>query len=567
MQLSTQRIATGFDRPVYVTSPPNDPNRLFVVEKNTGNIRILNPNTGAVLNTPFLTVPASDLLKGGEQGLLGLAFHPNFAANGKFYVSYVAPGGGAAGQTKVVEYTVSASNPNLANPNSARVVLTVDQPAGNHNGGWIDFGPDGYLYVAIGDGGGSGALPGIPDQSGNSQALNNNLLGKILRLDINRDDFAGDNQRNYGIPASNPFVGKPGDDEIWVYGLRNPWRNSFDRLTGDLYTADVGQAEQEEINVQLGNSPGGENYGWKYREGNLVYGSPSAPANLVSPVYVYDHSVGQSITGGYVYRGQSSQLAGTYFFGDFVSGRIWSFRYRNGAVTEFTDRTAELSPASGSGAINNIASFGEDAQGNLYIVDFDGEIFKLQVTNTGGGGQILTGTGSNDTLTGGNGNDTITGNSGSDSLKGGRGNDSITGDIGSDLLQGGIGNDMLQGGIGKDSLLGEAGNDVLTGGAGRDILTGGTGRDRFVYKAWGERGDRITDFKLGEDLIVVSGLLSSFGYTGNNAIADGYVRFTQSTSSTLIQVDTDGTAGQSRFVTLATLSNVQASALGVSSLI
>jgi glucose/arabinose dehydrogenase len=378
VQLSTRRIASGLNNPLYVTAPPGDINRLFILEQKTGEIKILNLNTGRVSSTPFLKISSSDLLKDGfEQGLLGLTFHPNYASNGKFYVNYTSPGGGAAGQTKIIEYQVS-DDPNLADSATARTILTFNQPEQNHNGGWMAFGPDGYLYVATGDGGGSGFKPGIPSFADNSQDITNNLLGKILRLNVNSDAFPDNPNRNYANPSDNPFVGKTGDDEIWVYGLRNPWRASFDRATGDLYIGDVGQGSREEINFIPSSSDGGENFGWNLKEGTINLGGGSLPSNLVNPIYDYSHSAGKSVIGGYTYRGSVGTLRGAYFFGDFVSGKIWSLRYDGTNVSAFRDRTSELAPNTGS--IDQIASFGEDAAGNLYIVDLDGEIYKIEAT-------------------------------------------------------------------------------------------------------------------------------------------------------------------------------------------
>lgn len=385
VELSSKLVVDGLDNPLYVTAPPEDFNRIFILEQNSGNVKIFDLNTEQLLAEPFLTIPADELLNNGfEQGLLGLAFHPEYSENGKFYVSYTAFGGGAAGQTKLLEYQVSDTDPNLADPNTARTILTIDQPQINHNGGWIAFGPDDYLYWASGDGGGAGFLPGIPSESDNSQDITRNLLGKILRIDINGDDFISDPNRNYAIPPTNPFVNRRrGDDEIWAYGLRNPWRPSFDRDTGDLYIADVGQNSLEEINFQPASSAGGENYGWNIFEGSLPYQPRRiTPRNLVFPIYEYDHSIGQSVTGGYVYRGEVDELTGTYFFGDFTAGKIWSFRYENDEITEFTDRTEELVQAENSGTIDQLASFGEDAAGNIYLVDLDGEIFRLEVETT-----------------------------------------------------------------------------------------------------------------------------------------------------------------------------------------
>ncbi|GFE69723.1 sorbosone dehydrogenase family protein [Chroococcus sp. FPU101] len=372
IELSTQRIVTGLDRPLFVVAPPNDPRRLFIVEQKTGEIKILDLNTNTVLSTPFLNLDDDDLLAAGfEQGLLGLAFPPDYQNNGKFYINYTAPGGENAGQTKIVEYQVS-SDPNIANANTARTILTFNQPAQNHNGGWMDFGSDGYLYIASGDGGGSGYQPGIPSFSDNSQDITDNLLGKILRIDVNADAFPNEANRNYTIPANNPF-----SNEIWVYGLRNPWRSSFDQLTGDLYIGDVGQNTWEEINFQSHSSSGGENYGWNLREGSLN-NINNPPANLVDPIYQYEHPTGFSVIGGYVYRGSVSELQGTYFFGDFVTNKIWSFRYDGITIQEQRDRTAELTPDTGT--ITDIASFGQDTLGNLYIVSLDGDIFRIEAT-------------------------------------------------------------------------------------------------------------------------------------------------------------------------------------------
>jgi glucose/arabinose dehydrogenase len=344
---------------------------LFIVEQHTGRIKILNLNTGLVNSTPFLDIDG--LATGNEQGLLGLAFHPDYAANGLFYVNFNE----SSGTTNIRRYQVSAGNPDIANPGSGTTVMTYSQPYSNHNGGWLGFGPDSFLYISSGDGG-SGNDPG-----NRAQDITSQKLGKILRINVNGDDFPGDTNRNYAIPSSNPFVGWTGDDEIWAYGLRNPWRASFDRLTGDLYIADVGQIQREEINFQPASSTGGENYGWRVMEGTRC-NFPSDPLpcydpSFTAPIHEYMHvgapDGGHSITGGYVYRGPIRQLQGTYFFTDYVSDQIWSFRFDGTSKTEFVNRTAELSPDVGS--IGSISSFGEDAFGNLYIVDLGGEVFKI----------------------------------------------------------------------------------------------------------------------------------------------------------------------------------------------
>ncbi len=378
--LSTVRVASGLNRPVFVTHAPGDETRLFIVEQR-GVIKILDLSTETVLGTAFLNIDA--LVAGpantfDERGLLGLAFHPDYADNGFFYVNYT----NNASNTTVARYTVSA-DPNKADSASAQLIIAISQPQTNHNGGWIGFSPnDGLLYIAMGDGGGACDVHGA---NGNGQDITNNLLGTMLRIDPSTAVGVG----GYSNPPSNPFVGVTGDDEIWAYGLRNPWRPSFDRETGDLYIADVGQSAREEINFQAGTSTGRENYGWRCFEGNncsSISGCSTTPCGcsttgLTFPIHVYTHALGLSITGGYVYRGcDIPSLDGTYFFADFATVRIWSFLY-DGSVTEFVDRTSELSPSSDGFAVGAIASFGEDARGEVYIVDrastTTGEIFRI----------------------------------------------------------------------------------------------------------------------------------------------------------------------------------------------
>ncbi len=376
--ITTVRIASGLDRPLYAVSPPGDAERLFIVEQHTGKIRILNLLTHQINGVDFLDIDG--LSTGNEQGLLGLAFDPNYTDNGFFYVNVTVSGTGA---TEIRRYSVSA-DPALADAASETLILTFSQPQSNHNGGWIAFGPDGYLYIASGDGGG-----GNDDDTGHTPGLGNGqdtavLWGKLLRIDVYGDDFPDDTNRNYGIPPDNPFVGISGADEIWAYGLRNPWRNSFDRQTGDLYIADVGQGIQEEINFQPATSPGGENYGWRVMEGELCnFSNDPLPCNdpiFIDPMHVYNHAPapngGFSITGGYVYRGGRSDLQGTYFFADYVTAQIWTFEYDGSSKTNLTNRTAEMAPDVGS--IASISSFGEDALGNLYVLDLSGgEVFKI----------------------------------------------------------------------------------------------------------------------------------------------------------------------------------------------
>ncbi|MCH8804544.1 MAG: PQQ-dependent sugar dehydrogenase [Planctomycetes bacterium] len=361
-EIGTVRVASGLSRPVFVASPPGDADRLFIIEQHTGRIKILNLTSGVINPTPFLQI--SGLSRGNEQGLLGLAFHPNYAKNGFFYVNVNVSGGA----TFIRRYTVSAGDPDIADPASVQTVISYSQPFSNHNGGWIGFGPDGFLYIAAGDGGSGG------DPGNRAQDITNMKLGKLLRLDV---DVPG---AGYNIPLDNPFVGITGDDEIWAYGLRNPYRCSFDRVTGDLYIGDVGQNRWEEIDFQPAASMGGENYGWRCYEGDAPFNTVGCPpANtMVFPIHTYSLSGSPcAVSGGYVYRGSElSCTQGTYFFADYCSARIFSFRYDGTNLTEFTDRTIQFRPIKG-GTINSISSFGEDDAGELYICDLGGEIFKI----------------------------------------------------------------------------------------------------------------------------------------------------------------------------------------------
>jgi glucose/arabinose dehydrogenase len=390
-----QRVVTGLDRPVFATSAKGGFGRLFLVEQHTGQIRILIIPSGVLLATPFLTVPG--VSQGEEQGLLGLAFDPQFLTNGYFYVSYTDP------DRKIVRYHVSA-DANVADPASATPVLSYAQPDSNHNGGWIGFGPDGYLYIATGDGGGADDDgTGHTAGTGNAQDITDNLLGKILRIDVRSDDFPADPARNYAIPPSNPFVGVTGDDEIWAYGLRNPWRPSFDRANGNFYIADVGQNVCEEVDVHPAASPAGVNYGWRLREGTIQtpdFGIGGAkPADAIDPIFDYPHPqsvcslpghgdayTGYVVTGGYVYRGPITSLRGRYFFADFATAHLWSLIYDGSAPATFdgtnyaslVDHSIDPAFAPSAGTIDTISSFGEDGAGNLYVLDlFDGDVFRL----------------------------------------------------------------------------------------------------------------------------------------------------------------------------------------------
>jgi len=380
--ITTTRVATGFTQPVFATAPKADVGRLFVVEKG-GRIWLLNLSSGA--RSSFLDL-RSLVSTVSEQGLLGLAFHPDFADNGLFYVNYTA----TDGASNIVEYHVQTGNPDVADPASARLLLRIPQPQANHNGGWLGFNnrDDAQLYISVGDGGGGNDDDtGHTLGTGNAQDIDDNLLGKILKIFPQGDDFPLDPNKNYVIPANNPFVGIPGDDEIWAYGLRNPWRNSFDRQTGDLWIADVGQDAREEVNFQLTSSMGGENYGWRLREGSIAnptpgIGGPTPPGN-VNPLYDYSHGNGQfqgnSVTGGYVYRGPLPELQGKYFFADYVKQKVWSLTRNGSTFSDLTDWTADFQPDAGS--IGGVTSFAEDASGNLFILDIDGEIFQIVKTS------------------------------------------------------------------------------------------------------------------------------------------------------------------------------------------
>lgn len=344
-------VATGLAFPLALTAPPGDP-RLFIVEKD-GRIRIVRD--GVLLERAFLDV-SSLVSRGSEQGLLGLAFDPDYSSNGRFYVNY----SDTEGDTRVVAYRASG-DPDLADPASAEILLTIEQPFSNHNGGHLAFGPDGFLYIATGDGGSGG------DPQGNGQDRLD-LLGSLLRIDVR----AGS---GYAIPPDNPFVGvTDARPELWDIGLRNPWRFSFDRGTGDLYIADVGQNAREEINVAPRSAGGGRgaNYGWNIMEGTACFaGTACDTSGLTLPALEYGHSEGCSVTGGYVYRGSAlPDLAGHYFYADFCEGWVRSFRFTGGEVTAGRD-WPELAPG------GQVPSFGEDAAGELYVLDAGGTVYRI----------------------------------------------------------------------------------------------------------------------------------------------------------------------------------------------
>jgi len=367
------RVGAGFVSPVYLAAVPDGSGRVFVVEL-AGRIRILTPASGAIAATPFLDV-TGQISTDGERGLLGFAPAPDFTASGTFYVYLTAPGG----QIQIRRYRTLAGNPNQADPVSGDTILAIDHPLNNHNGGWLEFGPDGLLYMGVGDGGGGG------DPGNNAQNLNL-LLGKILRIDPRSDAFPTDALRDYAIPAGNPFAsGAGGRPEIWAYGVRNPFRNSFDALTQNLWIGDVGQGAREEIDL-MRPADGGANFGWRIMEGTALFSGPAIPG-LTAPVAEYLHGSGpregNSVTGGQVYRGPVEALRGHYVFGDFITGNLWSFPIARAAIgstipsSQFVLRNAAFAP--NQGTIGNPVSFGIDQAGNLYIVDFDGDIFRIDV--------------------------------------------------------------------------------------------------------------------------------------------------------------------------------------------
>ena len=369
--VTLRQVATGLSSPVEIVNAHDGSNRLFVLEQG-GRIRII---AGGVLSaTPFLDLTGSGLiLSGGERGLLGLAFHPQYAQNGAFYVYYTRTGDGAL---TIARYLRDPANANAALPASGAVILTIPHPVNdNHNGGHIAFGPDGFLYAGIGDGGSGGD----PLRNGQNRAQ---LLGKLLRIAV-------DGGTGYTIPASNPYAQSSCAagtcPEIWAYGLRNPWKFSFDRSTGDLIIGDVGQGAWEEVDFQAAGAAGGTNYGWGIFEGNACFndnyfGSPGACAGLANhthPVITYDHGSlgGIAITGGYRYRGANSPaLRGYYVYGDYGSRRVWAAsRDAGGAWT-----TVEAAPASVNAAVGAISSFGEDEAGELYLADINnGKVFAV----------------------------------------------------------------------------------------------------------------------------------------------------------------------------------------------
>ena len=364
---SVRRVGTGFVQPLGLIALPDNSGRVLVAEQ-AGRIRVLDPATGVIEQAPFLDI-SSTISSGGERGLLGLALAPDFTTSRLIYVNVT----NLAGDTEIRVYRVAPVGPTVP----ADIILTYAQPFANHNGGWIEFGPDGFLYIGSGDGGSGG------DPQDNAQNRNN-LLGKILRIDVRSDAFPSDATRDYAIPATNPFVSGGGAPEIFALGLRNPFRNSFDPVTGNLYIGDVGQNAIEEIDL-IRPTDIGPNFGWARLEGTRTFnGQP--PTGATPPVAEYAHGTGPaqglSVTGGYVYRGPVESLQGQYIFADFVRGAIFSvpsaslIQGQTVASSAFTIRTSGFAPAVGT--IDNVASFGTDQTRNLYIVDYDGEIYVIR---------------------------------------------------------------------------------------------------------------------------------------------------------------------------------------------
>jgi glucose/arabinose dehydrogenase len=356
-----------FSNPVDLQTPRDGTNRLFVVEQQ-GRIIVFENNQNTTVKKVFLDI-TDRVAWGGEMGLLGLAFHPQFSSNGYFYVNYTANN---PRRTIVSRFHVSPTNPDSADKNSELVLLTFNQPYANHNGGCLSFGPDGYLYIATGDGGSAG------DPQNNAQNITN-LLGKILRIDVNTQQ----SPLNYSIPPDNPFINSPDQNvrkEIYAYGLRNPWRFSFDLLTNKLWCADVGQYDWEEIDL----IEKGGNYGWRCYEGNHPYNLSGCSGNYIFPIYEYSHIEGISITGGYVYRGnQFPELNGKYIYGDFGTKKIWALSYDGSTASN--DLLAICPQA--------ISSFGIDEQNEIYVVGYEGRIYKFnkltRVENRGNKSELI----------------------------------------------------------------------------------------------------------------------------------------------------------------------------------
>ncbi|MDE0835720.1 MAG: PQQ-dependent sugar dehydrogenase [Akkermansiaceae bacterium] len=362
--IGTELLYKGLERPVWAGAPASEKGKLWVMEQ-AGSIWIIDLKTGKKSAKPFLKIEDKVTREKNEQGMLGLAFAPDFEKSGRYYINYNEKGG----DTRIVRYV--SEDRQTTDPDSGETILKYKQPFWNHNGGWLDFGPDGMLYIATGDGGAAN------DPKGKAQNLSSHL-GKLLRLDVS-------GKKGYKIPKDNAFAGKKGAlPEIHAYGLRNPWRCSFDRDTGDFWIGDVGQNAWEEINFVEKGEVGGMNFGWRLREADVETPKKKVggkrPKDNVEPVYVYKHGSGPreglSVTGGFVYRGSKlADLKGRYIFADYQNPRIWSVVEKGGKVSGFTDHSSELQPKRGS--INLISSFGEDADGELYITSLSGPVYRI----------------------------------------------------------------------------------------------------------------------------------------------------------------------------------------------
>ena len=360
----SELLIKGLERPVWAGAPASAKGKLWVMEQ-AGRVWIIDLKAGRRSKKPFLEITGSVTRKSNEQGLLGLAFAPDFAKSGRYYVNFNDKGG----DTRIVRFV--SKDGATTDASKGETILKIKQPFANHNGGWLGFGPDGFLYIATGDGGAAN------DPKNLAQDLSSHL-GKILRLDVS-------GPKGYKVPADNAFAGKKGAlPEIHAIGLRNPWRCSFDRMTGDFWIGDVGQNHWEEINYVEKGKSGGLNFGWRLREGGIKtpfngVGGEKPEANH-DPIYVYQHGSGPreglSVTGGFVYRGAKlSDLKGRYIFADYQNPRIWSFNPKDGKATGFTDHTSALQPK--GGRINLISSFGEDADGELYLTDLSGAVYRI----------------------------------------------------------------------------------------------------------------------------------------------------------------------------------------------
>jgi glucose/arabinose dehydrogenase len=359
-------IAKDLNEPLWATATESHPRYLYILEKK-GIIKILDLKVGKFLPKPFLDITEKIHIRMNEQGLLGMAFCPNFSKGGRFYLNYTD----RSGDTQIARYLCNPELPTVADPASEEILLSIKQDSRNHNGGWIGFGPDQLLYIAMGDGGSAN------DPKNRGQDMKS-LLGKVLRIDVSRP-------RGYAIPSTNPYATRKDiRPEIFSHGVRNPWRCCWDPLTRAFYLADVGQNKIEEINYLPSGKDNGADYGWRLREGHIAtpkrnIGGPSKPGH-VEPIYTYDHGMGPkeglSVTGGFVYRGKIQSLQGHYFFADWINPRVWSFKVSDGEATQFTDWSEKFNLKGNK--INRISSFGRDAEGELYIMDhLKGTLFKI----------------------------------------------------------------------------------------------------------------------------------------------------------------------------------------------